>query len=85
MKVTWKLIHDFLKETSTETLKLSTCASCTEKVVDGNSTIIPDANINLNLLMQPNKSLCPMNELHIMDSDWLDPDVHAPNIPAPFH
>ena len=46
-----ELIHEFLKETSTETLKLSTCASCTEKVVDGNSTIIPDANLNLDPLM----------------------------------
>ena len=70
------LIHDFLQETSTESLKWNTCASCAKKVTSHDCTLIQDIKLDLNLLAHPDR--CS----DLTQNTWLHPDTCPPHISA---
>ena len=71
-----ELIHAFLQETLTKSLKWNTCASSTEKVTTHNSTMIQDMELDLKPLTHPDR--CPEATQDI----WLSPDICPPHMAA---
>ena len=82
-----ELIHNFLYQTSTESLKWATCASCAEKVTMQDTYVVSDIEMNLTPLTCPDKlPLTPKSARHSsetfgIDSLLLDVPVPCPNWP----